>query len=112
MQQIDVSELQDLVATLGGSPPAMLLDVREQWELAFGQIQVPGAAHLAIPMNALAQRIDELDRAQPVICICHHGMRSAQVAAFLERQGFEAVYNLRGGTDAWSAQVDAQLPRY
>jgi rhodanese-related sulfurtransferase len=67
-------------------------------------------------MNEVSGRLDELDdtgtRAQPVVCICHHGMRSAQVVAFLERQGFEAVYNLAGGIDAWSEQVDAGVPRY
>ncbi|HEX7441134.1 MAG TPA: rhodanese-like domain-containing protein, partial [Caldimonas sp.] len=46
------------------------------------------------------------------VCICHHGARSAQVVAFLERQGFESVYNLAGGIDAWSLQVDPEVPRY
>lgn len=49
---------------------------------------------------------------QPIVCICHHGVRSAQVVAFLERQGFGAVYNLAGGIDAWSQQIDADVPRY
>jgi rhodanese-related sulfurtransferase len=67
---------------------------------------------LHIPMNEVPGRLAELDAARPVVCICHHGMRSAQVVAFLERQGFDAVYNLAGGSDAWSAQVDAGVPRY
>ncbi len=112
MKQVDAAALRELVAALGGDPPAMLLDVREPWEVALGQIEVAGAIHLAVPMNSIAQRLGELDRAQPTVCICHHGMRSAQVATFLEHRGFESVYNLTGGTDAWSAQVDARLPRY
>jgi rhodanese-related sulfurtransferase len=65
-------------------------------------------------------RVDELqdfvaakvDAAQPVACICHHGARSAQVVAFLLRQGYPRVYNLAGGVDAWSTQVDRAVPRY
>ena len=53
-----------------------------------------------------------LDPAQPVVCICRHGARSAQVVAFLERSWFESVYNLAGGIDAWSRDVDPSLARY
>ncbi len=56
--------------------------------------------------------VDELDAARPVVCICHHGVRSAQVVAFLQRQGYPQVYNLAGGVDAWSTQVDPAVPRY
>ena len=62
-------------------------------------------------MNEIPGRLNELDAGRPVVCICHHGMRSAQVVAFLERHGFDA-YNLDSGTDAWSEHVDASLPRY
>ena len=48
----------------------------------------------------------------PIACICHHGARSAQVVAFLLQQGFDDVYNLAGGIDAWSTQVDPAVPRY
>ena len=63
-------------------------------------------------MNEVPARLAELDPLQPVVCICHHGMRSAQVGAFLAHQGFESVYNLAGGIDAWSQQLDATVPRY
>ena len=62
--------------------------------------------------DCFAERLAELDPAQPILCICHHGMRSAQVVAFLERAGFDSVYNLAGGIDAWSARVDPAVPRY
>ena len=90
----------------------LLLDVREPWEFALAAIRVEGLRTLHIPMNEIPGRLDELDAAQPVVCICHHGMRSAQVVAFLERQGFDAAYNLAGGIQAWSEQVDASVPRY
>jgi rhodanese-related sulfurtransferase len=104
----------DLLAMRKASPtPAMrLLDVREPWEFALASIRIDGAPTLHMPMNEVPQRLGELDASQPVVCICHHGARSAQVVAFLERQGFEAAYNLTGGIDAWSVQVDAGVPRY
>ena len=90
----------------------LLLDVREPWEFALAAIRVDGLETRLMPMNTIPEHFVELDPSQPVVCICHHGARSAQVVAFLERQGFEAVYNLAGGVDAWSAQVDAAVPRY
>ena len=112
MQQIDATALRDFVEQNAGAAPVCLLDVREPWETALGIITVPGAQTVLWPMNTVPEHLDELDPTQPIVCICHHGMRSAQVVAFLSRQGFEAVYNLAGGTDAWSAHVDPLLPRY
>ena len=112
MQQLDVTALHAFVAQQGTNPPVLLLDVREPWETALGTLAVPGAQTLLWPMNTVPDRLGELDPLQPIVCICHHGMRSAQVVAFLSRRGFDAVYNLVGGTDAWSAHVDPQLPRY
>ncbi|HEU0202844.1 MAG TPA: rhodanese-like domain-containing protein [Burkholderiaceae bacterium] len=88
--------------------PPVLLDVREPWEHQLGVI--PGS--LQVPMSALPAQVGELDPARPVVCICHVGARSAQVAMWLARMGFEEVYNLSGGVDAWSQQVDPALPRY
>ncbi len=90
----------------------LLLDVREPWEFALAAIRVDGWTTLHIPMGEVPARMGELDRHRPVVCICHHGMRSAQVVAFLERQGFDAAYNLGGGIDAWSQQVDPNVARY
>jgi rhodanese-related sulfurtransferase len=63
-------------------------------------------------MNEVPGRLSELDPTQPVLSLCHHGMRSLQVAHFLERQGFEQVFNIAGGIDAWSREVDASVPLY
>lgn len=109
MQQLRVTEVQALV---DGPRPPLLLDVREADEFRFAAIRLPGTRTLHMPMNEVPGRLAELDPAQPILCICHHGMRSAQVVAFLERQGFQTVYNLAGGIDAWSQQVDPSVPRY
>jgi len=108
MKELAVHELQRHCA----GTRTLLLDVREPWELALAALQLPGTTTLNIPMSQLPQRLDELDLSQPVVCICHHGVRSRQVVAFLERHGHESVYNLAGGIDAWSATVDPGVPRY
>jgi rhodanese-related sulfurtransferase len=109
MRQLRVTEVDSLMRD---GPAPLLLDVREPWEFQAAAITLPGARTLHMPMNQVPQRLAELDPAQPVLCICHHGMRSAQVVAFLERAGFDSVYNLAGGIDAWSLQIDPSVPRY
>ena len=113
MKQLSGADLLELHARTGsGGPALLLLDVREPWEVAVASIRVDGATHLDVPMRSLADRLDAIDPAQPVVCICHHGTRSAQVVAFLERLGYGSVYNLAGGIDAWSQQVDPCVSRY
>ena len=108
----DLIGLADAAGSAAAAPKPLLLDVREPWEFETAAIRIDGLETRLMPMNSVPAQLAELDPAQPVVCICHHGARSAQVVAFLERQGFEAVYNLAGGIDAWSEQVDARVPRY
>ena len=89
-------------------PQPMLLDVREPWEYAHCHIE--GSTLMA--MNTIPARLDDLDEEAEIVCICHHGMRSLQVAAFLERNGFEKITNLTGGIHAWAVQVDGDMPTY
>lgn len=109
MRSLQVQQLKDFVAA---TPGAALLDVREPWELALARLELPGLPLRHLPMREIPDRLHELDPAQPVVCICHHGARSAQVVAFLHRQGHGHAYNLDGGIDAWSALVDPAVPRY
>ena len=113
MRELDVSELQPLAAQAAAAgAPLLLLDVREPWEVELAALELPQAETRCIPMGSLVQRLAELDPAQPVVCVCHHGVRSAHVAHFLQRQGHASVYNLSGGIDAWSTQVDPAVARY
>jgi rhodanese-related sulfurtransferase len=109
MLSLNVDQLQDFVAQ---HPGTLLLDVREAWEVQLARIEVAGASSLHMPMNQVPQRSAELARQQPIVCICHHGARSAQVVAFLQQRGHAQVYNLAGGVDAWSAQLDPAVLRY
>lgn len=92
--------------------PVTVLDVREPWELATASVPADGFTLLAIPMGEITQRLAELDRSQPIACLCHHGARSLRVAQFLAGQGYAHVANISGGIDAWSQQHDASVPRY
>lgn len=90
----------------------VVLDVREPSELQQASVKAEGFTLLTIPMGALVARLDELDPAQPIACLCHHGARSMQVAAYLEARGFTQVANIAGGINAWSNELDASVPRY
>lgn len=107
MKRLGVSELSGWLAD-GESPRPQIVDVREPWEVAIARL--PGSVH--IPMHEIPARWSELDPQRPVVCVCHHGMRSMQVGYFLERQGLDPVYNLAGGIDAWSREVDPDCPTY
>jgi rhodanese-related sulfurtransferase len=71
---------------------------------------VPIAIH--IPMREVPTRLMELDRDTPLVVMCHSGGRSRRVAEYLIGNGFTRVFNLRGGIDAWSTEIDPQVPRY
>ena len=91
---------------------AVVLDVREPIELQIAPVTPEGCALLAIPMGEITSRLAELDPAQPIACLCHHGVRSHRVAAFLQAQGFEHVVNIAGGVEAWSQELDATVAQY
>ena len=91
---------------------AVVLDVREPWELQTASITAEGFELVAIPMGELPSRLAELDSARPIACLCHHGARSAQVVQFLESQGFTQVVNIHGGIHAWSQERDPGVPVY
>lgn len=106
MRQLEAPALR---AWLDARPgPVTLLDVREPWEFAL--CRMDGSVH--IPMGQLPVRLAELDPSLPTVVICHHGVRSLQAGAFLERQGFADVVNLRGGIDGWARAVDPAMAVY
>ena len=113
MSQITPTEFAALLASPPASGLPLLLDVREVWEFELAALRADGLVTLNLPMSELVERVSELCPSQPTICLCHHGVRSAQVAGFLERRhGFTSVTNFSGGIDAWSMQVDPTVPRY
>ena len=107
MDHVSAPELAAWLADPSRARP-FLLDVREQWE--FDTCHVDGA--VLMQMNSIPARIDDLDEDAAIVCICHHGARSMQVAAFLEHNGFGKITNLTGGMHAWALQVDCTMPTY
>ena len=107
MKQITARELHALLGANTAHKP-LLLDVREAWEFAICQID--GARN--VPMAQVPTVLPELDTAAPTVVICHIGLRSAQVADYMERCGFSDVTNLEGGIDAWAREVDPSTPTY
>jgi len=107
MQHITAPELAAWLAD-PSRPKPLLLDVRENWE--FETCRIEGSTQ--IPMNLIPIRVSELEDDCEIVCVCHHGARSMQVAAFLEHNGFSNVTNLTGGVHAWAVQVDPSMPKY
>lgn len=107
MNQITALQLDEWLRKNTEKQP-VLLDVREPWEINICKIE----GIINIPMQQITTRFLELEDDQEIVCICHHGMRSAQVGMFLERQGFTKISNLMGGVAAWAAQVDPAMPQY
>lgn len=93
-QNIDPNELVSMRA----SAPVLLVDVRNQDEVARGVIE--GAIH--IPLALLPLQSDALNNAQNIVFYCHSGVRSAHAAAFALSKGYENVYNLSGGVLSWA----------
>jgi sulfur-carrier protein adenylyltransferase/sulfurtransferase len=98
----------ELKQRMDAGEPFELIDVREPFEYEIARIE--GAK--LIPLGEIAQRLDDLEREQPIIVHCHSGKRSAQAVRLLQQRGFAKVYNLGGGIDAWSEQIDPNVPQY
>ena len=105
MKTISAKELK--IKLEAGEKP-VLLDVREAWE--FETCHIEGSINIS--MSNVQKMLDELDTADETIVICHHGMRSFQVASYLEANGYVNISNLEGGVDAWAVSVDKDMPQY
>ena len=86
----------------------LLIDVREPHEHALCRIE--GA--VLIPMGTIPANLQKLDTGEDVICFCHHGMRSLDVANWLLQQGVKSAKSMAGGIDRWSTEIDPSVPRY
>lgn len=86
-----------------------LIDVREPFEYELAHVE----GGELIPMGEVPARAhQELDPDERLLVLCHHGVRSMNVTVWLRNQGFEQAQSVRGGIDAWAAEVDPTVPRY
>lgn len=108
VRQIGVKELKArLEAASSSSSPLRLYDVRtlDEWTTA----RIAGAV---LVNDGVRADIAALPKETPLYFVCHHGGRSQAAAESFLRQGWKNVYNVEGGIDAWSQQVDPSVPRY
>lgn len=115
---IDQLSPVEFAAWRGAGAPntAIVLDVREPWELQTASVKADGFVLLHIPMQSIPGRLADFKQThradQPIACLCHHGLRSMQVASYLAQHGFTAVVNLQGGIAAWAEQLDPSIAQY
>ena len=107
MKELNVEEFKAWLDDDSKKKP-LILDIREVWE--YQKSRLPDTQ--LMPMRTVPARMFELDKHQEIVVMCHHGVRSRMMTQFLEQQGFTAVYNLTGGIDAWSKQIDPSVPLY
>ena len=101
-------EPAEVARRLAAGEPLELLDVRTAHELRLSSL--PGARW--IPLHELPGRLAELPRDRPLVVFCHVGGRSVAATELLRERGFACAFNLAGGIDAWSVEVDPGVPRY
>ncbi len=95
IKEIDAPELASWVQEK--QPNMRVIDVRGMGEIASGTVS--GAE--AVPLHTLPVRVSEFKREEKLVFICRSGARSAQACMFLQQQGYDNVYNLRGGMIGW-----------
>lgn len=106
IKEIEAPELADWMDKK--SAAIRVIDVRGHGEIAAGT--VPGAE--PVPMHTIPVRMGEFEREETLVFVCRSGARSAQVCAFLQQQGYDNVYNLRGGMMGWAGSgLPADLPQ-
>ena len=103
MKNINVKELKTRI----DEKNIIVLDVREIWELNIAEI--PKSVN--IPMQEIPKRLNELNKDINYAVLCHSGVRSYHVATYLDKEGFN-VWNVDGGIDRWSIEIDTNIKRY
>lgn len=99
---------KQLSERLNGGKEVKFIDVREPAEYEIAKVEM---AEL-LPLSRFKEWIGTLNPEDDIVVMCHHGVRSANVCAYLTQNGFENVSNLEGGIDSWSIEVDENIPRY
>jgi len=108
MTRINEIDVQSLKHKLDNNEDFILLDVRENQELEICKIEQA----LHIPMSVIPARLNEINFNKTVIIMCKSGGRSAQVCQYLNKQGYSAIYNLRGGITSWALEIDSNMTIY
>ena len=105
MQEKTPQQINEMIKT---NSTLKVIDVREQWE--FEKCHIINSTH--IPMGKIPDSIDYFIDTNEYVIVCHHGIRSRTVALYLEQKGVKKLYNLSGGLEQWSDDVDPSLEKY
>lgn len=103
--------MQALASRLACNNPPCVLDVRETWEQQLAEME----NSINIPMAQVPDNLERLAKIREgcdLVVMCHHGSRSEVIVRFLQQNGFEQVFNLTGGINAWTEEVDNSLATY
>ena len=106
MKEQNATEINDILNNKENN--LIILDVREKWEYDICHIK----NSLNIPMGQLADRIDEFDKSDLYVIVCHHGIRSRMIGKYLSNIGFANIVNLINGVDGWANEVDNTMEKY
>ncbi|MDF2436371.1 MAG: moeB [Bacteroidota bacterium] len=104
MKEVTVSELKKMQDE---KADFQLIDVRESHELEICEM---GGEH--IPMGDVMENLDKISKDKKVVIHCRSGARSGAICQALENEGYNNVYNLKGGIIAWANEIDPSLTKY
>jgi rhodanese-related sulfurtransferase len=103
--QISPAEVAERLRS-GEQVPLIDVRSREEWDA----VHIEGATFFT--QELMQEIMSEWPKDREIIFVCHHGVRSLDAASYFEGHGFQHVRSMKGGVDAWSVEVDPQLPRY
>jgi sulfur-carrier protein adenylyltransferase/sulfurtransferase len=105
MKEISVSELK---TKLDSDNDINIIDVRANHERVISKIE----PSIHIEMNLIPNQMEYLERDKTYYILCRSGARSANVTSFLTQNGFNSVFNIKGGILAWADQIDKTMQKY
>lgn len=107
MDQLQIAP-REVKARLERGEKFLLVDCREPWEHNLCRIE---GAQL-VPLGNIPASLQMFDAAQDVVVYCHHGRRSLDAVAWLQKQGVEGARSMAGGIERWAREIDTAVPRY
>jgi rhodanese-related sulfurtransferase len=99
---------QELKSIMDSGEQFRLIDVREQWEFEIAKLDNSEL----LPLSNFINLSSSLNPEEKLIIYCHHGTRSYNACQYLAKKGFSNLFNLNGGINAWSKEIDSNVPQY
>jgi rhodanese-related sulfurtransferase len=118
MNPYNVPEIsvQELAQKIQAGEKFTLVDVRETWEVEIASIKDEHV--VVVPMSQISQEGKDAfpeaarDPQTEIVVMCHHGVRSAKVAAWMQQEGWQNVVSLRGGIMEYAEEIDESVGMY